>query len=438
MVVELDLTGRVSIRCWSATCSEQACLEALGIERETLYPRREPARGRVTFATEVHAEPVRWLVPGRIPLGGVSLLAGDPKLGKSTLSCTYAAGVTLGKFGDPPATVAAAVAADLARLGKFEVIDCEGARYPDLPQDVSQLDAAVAEHDARLVIVDPLNAFLSGEIDSWKDHGVRRALAPLARMAEELGCAVLVIVHLNKQRGGEPLYRIGGSIGQVAAARSVLGFGRDPEDPHEDRGNRRLLGHLASNWGALAPTQLFELETVGLEIDDEWIETSRLIYRGETDQSAADAFGARARDDRGEDCEEAILEALHDGKPHPSRKVKSVVIEELSVSASTVERAAKRLIERRKIVVLERSSSGQGGARRHTEWQLRAEVTSDPNAIRDVTSDSALQRQIPVSDLRSRHGAGNDATSDATSEAVPEESLEAKVNLLLAREEGDA
>ena len=112
MVVQRDLNGHVSIRCWSATCSEQAVLEALGLAREALYPQREPARGRVTFATEVRAEPVRWLVPGRIPLGAVSLLAGDPKLGKCTLSCTYAAGVTLGKFGDEPATVLIITAED--------------------------------------------------------------------------------------------------------------------------------------------------------------------------------------------------------------------------------------------------------------------------------------------------------------------------------------
>jgi len=64
----------------------------------------------------------------------------------------------------------------------------------------------------------------------------RLALAPLTRMAEEHECAVLVVVHLNKQRGGDPLYRIGGSIGQVGAARSVLSFGRDPDDPDGEPG----------------------------------------------------------------------------------------------------------------------------------------------------------------------------------------------------------
>ncbi len=216
------------------------------------------------------------------------------------------------------------------------------------------------------MIIDPLNAFLSGEIDCWKDHGIRRALAPLARMAEELGCAVLVIVHLNKQRGGDPLYRIGGSIGQVGAARSVLAFGRDPEDPDDDRGSRRLLGHLASNWGALAPTQLFELETVGLELDDEWIETSRLILsRRDRPDAPRDAFGARARDDRGEDCEEAILEPLDDGEPHPSREVKTAVIEELGVSEPTVERAAKRLIDRGETSLVHEKA--RSGARRRSQ-----------------------------------------------------------------------
>jgi Thiamine pyrophosphate enzyme, C-terminal TPP binding domain/AAA domain len=176
----------------------------------------------------------------------------------------------------------AAVDGALDKFAKFEVVDSEGARFPDLPEDVAELEAAVAEHQAALVIVDPLNAFLSGSIDSWKDHGIRRALAPLARMAEQQDCAMLVVVHLNKQRGGDPLYRIGGSIGQVGAARSVLSFGRDPQDPQEERGKRRLLGHLASNWGELEPTQLYEIERVELELDDEWHRTSKLIYRGDT------------------------------------------------------------------------------------------------------------------------------------------------------------
>jgi AAA domain len=58
---------------------------------------------------------------------------------------------------------------------------------------------------AAMVCIDPLNAYLSTALDSFKDHGIRKALAPLARMAAELEVACVVICHLNKDRGGQPL-----------------------------------------------------------------------------------------------------------------------------------------------------------------------------------------------------------------------------------------
>ncbi len=410
MTVRVDLNGGVWIDCWGATCSHEDRLRALNLTVKDLRHKQEPAAGRVTFAADVHAQAVSWLIPDRVPLGAVTLLAGDPKLGKSTLSILYAAGVSLGRFGGDPAAVlivsaedsfariikprVVAAGGDSSRIGMFDVVDDEGVRFPDLPEDVHELAAAIAEHKARLVIVDPLNAFLSGSIDSWKDHGIRRALAPLARIAEEHDCAVLVIVHLNKQRGGDPIYRIGGSIGQVGAARSVLGFGRDPDDPDGDRGALRLLGHLACNWGALQPTQLYELQTDTVTVDGERIQTSRLAYLRDTDQSAGDAFGSRQREDRGEDCEDAIAELLEDGKPYPSREIKTVVMSELGVTDRTVKRAAKRMADRGELVVHERSSLGQGGARRRTEWQLATGARSG----HDPGRDAPIAVDVPTSD----------------------------------------
>jgi hypothetical protein len=435
MTVRIDLAGGVWIDCWSAACGQEDRLRALNLTIDDLRSTQEPASGRVTFANDVRAQPVKWLIPRRVPLGAVTLLAGDPKLGKSTLSCLYAAGVSLGQFGGSPATVLLVSAEDsfariikprvvvagaaLDRIGQFDVVDADGARYPDIPEDVGELGAAVGEHKARLVIVDPLNAFLSGSIDSWKDHGIRRALAPLARVAEEHDCAVLVIVHLNKQRGGDPLYRIGGSIGQVGAARSVLGFGRDPEDPDGDRGARRLLGHLACNWGELQPTQLFELQAVDVTIDGESIQTSRLAFLSDTDQSAGDAFGARRHEDRAEDCEDAIAELLEDLEPHPSRQIKTAVMEELGVSERTVKRAAQRMTDRGELLVHERSSPGQGGARRRTEWQLAASARSGhdgpgPGRATPIADDgptSETPQERPFSG-RATDCNGDDPTSD--------------------------
>jgi hypothetical protein len=343
--------------------------------------------GHVTFASQVRAQRVEWLIPGLIPIGGVTLLAGDPKLGKSTLSCKYAAWlsrsgiVTLfASAEDSFARVIkprlVATGADLTRVAKFEVIDSDGARNLDLPDDVPALTEQVHETGAGLVVIDPLNAHLTGSIDSWKDHGIRRALAPLARLADEHNCAVLVVAHLNKSKGGDPIYRVNGSIGNVGAARSVLGFGRNPDDPAGENGNERLVAHVASNWSALAATRVYAIETVSVEVDDDIIDTSRLAFLRESEQTAAEAFGARAVEDRGEDAEEAICAQLAGGA-RPSRDVKTAVMAELDISERTVKRAAQRLQDDRVLVV------EQGGFPRTTTWALA--VGPPPSGATPIT-----------------------------------------------------
>src|SRR5262249_30959459 len=107
---------------------------------------------------------------------------------------------------------------------------------------------------ARLVVIDVLAAYLSGRVDSYKDADIRRALAPLKRMAEDLGCAVVVLRHLVKARGGNALHAGGGSIGIGGAARSVLLVANDPTDE-----SRRVLAVTKCNIAAKAPSLGFRL-----------------------------------------------------------------------------------------------------------------------------------------------------------------------------------
>lgn len=100
---------------------------------------------------------------------------------------------------------------------------------PTIPGHLTKIEMAIRHMSARLLVIDPIVAHLGNEINSWRDQDVRRALTPLAVMAENLGVAVLVIRHLTKQRGGNPLYRGGGSIGFIGAARIGLLLGRSPD-----------------------------------------------------------------------------------------------------------------------------------------------------------------------------------------------------------------
>jgi hypothetical protein len=116
------------------------------------------------------------------------------------------------------------------------------ARPLTLPTDIGYLQAYIARYDAALVIIDPLMAFLSGDVNSWRDQDMRSALRPLSEMAARTDCAILILRHLSKAQGQSALYRGGGSIGIIGAARSGLLVTRHPDDPE-----RRLLCSTKSN-----------------------------------------------------------------------------------------------------------------------------------------------------------------------------------------------
>jgi hypothetical protein len=229
--------------------------------------------------SEVVPERVRWLWDGRMALGKLNLLDGDPGLGKSAVTIDLAARVSVGKpWPDGSGCDAGGVVILSAEDGLADTIrprfdaaggdpskavavstvpDAEGnERQIAIPDDLATVEAAIERVGAVLVVVDPLMAFLPGDVNSHRDQDVRRALAPLARLAERTGGAVVVVRHLNKGVGGNALYRGGGSIGIVGAARSGLLIAKHPED---DR--RRVLASIKSNLAAPAPSLVFGLES---------------------------------------------------------------------------------------------------------------------------------------------------------------------------------
>ena len=236
---------------------------------ETVEIRR-PIGARIVRMSEVIAEQVAWLWPGRIPAGKLTILDGDPGTGKSTISIDLAARVSTGQPmpGDttsrPPTGVVLlsaedgladtirprldAAGADAARVVALAaIVNADGIeRLPSLPGDLARLEDAIRANDAALVVVDVLMAYLDRAINAHRDQDVRGALAQLAAVAEHTGAAILVLRHLNKSSGGPAIYRGGGSIGIIGAARSALVVGRDPDDE-----TRMVLAVAKAN---LAPT----------------------------------------------------------------------------------------------------------------------------------------------------------------------------------------
>lgn len=338
-------------------------------------------------AARVRRETVQWLEPGRVPLGMVTVLAGIGGLGKSTLTCLWAAqnsGVTLIATAEdsPEATVRPrleAVGADL-ELVRFVLVRTEDDLEDGIaiPDDVPRLEAIVAETGAKLVVVDPLVAHLPGHIDSYKDQSVRRALAPLYRLAKAQGCAVVTLIHLNKAQGLAPLARLSGSGGFGNAARSVLLLDRDPDD--EENGRRRVLAHIKCNVGPEMPSLLYEIEPIILpEKDDEpLVETSRLQLLGESEHDGRALLALPSGEERSQ-LEEAVdfLQAELEGG---GRFLASDILKaarQVGLSEATITRARRKL-------GVDTERTGGVAEKGYWEWSLPKKSLSKASDPSDV------------------------------------------------------
>jgi hypothetical protein len=224
---------------------------------------------------DVEPEAIRWLWESRIPAGKLTLVMGDPGLGKSWIALDLAARLSSGRAwpdGAAPAPVADALIlsaedglADTIRprLDSLGADQCRihylaGLRVGDVDRSVTLLDIAVIEqaivgNRVRLVTIDPLSAYL-GDTDSHRDADVRALLAPLAALAERTSVAIVGIMHLTKGRERPAVHRAIGSIAFAAAARLVHAVAADPERPE-----RRIFAPVKQNICAPAPSLAFSL-----------------------------------------------------------------------------------------------------------------------------------------------------------------------------------
>jgi RecA-family ATPase len=190
-------------------------------------------------------EQLDWLWPGRIPLGKLTLLAGDPGLGKSFVTLDMAARVSRGsEWPDLPLIeqpsggvvllnaeddLADTIAPRLDQAGAddSQIVAFEGVRTGRkkrliaLDTDIPRLEEVLINRpNVRLVVIDPLSAYCGG-IDSHKNSEVRGLLAQLAVLAHRHRVAVVAVTHLNKSRDKKAVYRAMGSLAFAAAARAM-------------------------------------------------------------------------------------------------------------------------------------------------------------------------------------------------------------------------
>ena len=226
---------------------------------------------------------IEWLWAGRLARGKMSMLDGDGGVGKTLLYNTIAARITRGEalpdgvvpeqgnvlFLCPEDDVADMVkprmlqaGADVTRVYVLNDLISrtkegqEEERTVSLPRDIPLLECIVREREIVLLVIDPIMSMISLSIDAHKDQAIRSVLTPLARLAENTRCSILLVRHLNKGENHSLLYRGGGSIAFTSACRTALMV-----IPDADHTGRYVLTRYKGNIGKKPADLAYRIES---------------------------------------------------------------------------------------------------------------------------------------------------------------------------------
>ncbi len=316
--------------------------EIEGEQFKTLEYRREKIVPIVKMS-DVVTQDVQWLWKPFIPFGKVTIVQGNPGEGKTTFALRLAAACTNHKIfpamddmepfnviyqtaedglGD---TVKPRLIEAGADLTKVLVID---ESEQELSFSDSRIEKAIIQNDARLLILDPMQAYVGEKTDMNRANEIRPLFRKLADIAERTRCAIVLIGHLNKASGGQTAYRGLGSIDFRAAARSVLLIGRVKREP-----NIRVIIHDKSS---LAPEGKPMAFSLGDDTGFEWI--------GEYDITADDLLSGKGGDSetKQEIAKQLILDLLASGERVLAEDIEKSAAE-MGISARTV-RSAKSVL----------------------------------------------------------------------------------------------
>lgn len=226
----------------------------------------------IEFYSKIESKSVEWLWYPYIPYGKITIIQGDPGEGKTSLAL-YLTSI-LSNGGEIP--IAKTITqqeiviyqnaedgvADTIkpRLERFKA-NCDKVCYlrNGVERAIDNLENAIAETGARMVILDPIQAFL-GDTDLQRANNIRPIMTRLSRIAEEKKCAIILVGHLTKNENGKDLYRGLGSVDFVAAARSVLMVSKVEEGEE----NERMLSQIKSNLAKRGTTLIFTLDECGI------------------------------------------------------------------------------------------------------------------------------------------------------------------------------
>ena len=229
-------------------------------------------KNRILYYSTLFVKQVDWLWEPYIPYGKITVVQGDPGDGKTTLILNIAALLSKGlpmpdsHAGTQCGTVLYQSAEDVAEdTIKPRLIaagaDCTNIAFIDetehrLTLTSPRLESAIRETNAKMLVIDPLQAYLDDSSGLNSADGVRPSMKALASIAERTGCAIVIIGHMNKSNGSKGIYRGLGSIDITAAARSVLLVGR-----LRDNAAIRVVAQLKNSLAPEGSSMAFEINS---------------------------------------------------------------------------------------------------------------------------------------------------------------------------------
>ncbi len=226
--------------------------------------------------SEIQSQEVSWLWYPFIPYGKLTIIQGDPGDGKTTLVLNIAAWLSKGegldsemKLSEPVNVIYQSAEDGLADTVKARLelagADCERILVIDekeksLSMVDERLEKAIVQTKARMLILDPIQAYLGGGMDMNRANEARDMTKKLGALAEKYQCAIVLIGHMNKAAGNKAAYRGMGSIDFFAVARSVLLVGRVEGEP-----NIRGVVQIKNNLAAFGQPKAFALSEDGFQ-----------------------------------------------------------------------------------------------------------------------------------------------------------------------------
>ena len=293
----------------------------------------------ITYYTDIESKQVDWLWYPYIPYGKLTILQGDPGDGKTTFILSIMA--LMSKNECLPFSEQRISGVSIYQNAEDDISDtikprleqhkanCKNICFIDskdspLAMDDDNIEKAIRETGAKLLVLDPIQSFIGNNVDMNRANSIRPLMTKLKDTAQRTGCAIVLIGHLNKNSSGKSNYRGLGSIDITAASRSVLLIGKDPQNP-----SNRYLIQQKNNLAPIGETLMFRLMRDGVV----WIQ--------KCDVSADDILYGGVKHSKTDEATDLIAELLEEGPMNANTIFEQA--EEQGISKRTICNAKKRL-----------------------------------------------------------------------------------------------